>query len=319
MSTLRQGDKKFFDIIKMRLPIVSPIGTTDLSKYCSSKSQIIVKDAFVFGALLFRGFDVFTSADFQKCFESLDLQPVDMQGSAAPRTQLADLVFTSNDSPQDSVIPMHHEMAQTSNPPSHIMFCCETPSLKGGETPIVDSREISAYIKKKFPLLYPKFKEGVCYTRIMTANDDISSPLGRGWKNSFNVRTHKELEDTLQGTDTLFEWKDENLLKTVTKPIPAIVTQSKYGSEHDTFFNSVIAAYTGWNDDYNSGPLAVTFADGSHIPLYFIEELQTYIDERKIAFQWQKGDVLFIDNRVTMHSRNPFKGYRRILTCVGNL
>ena len=33
-------------------------------------------------------------------------------------------VLTTNESPPESPIPFHHELAQTPNPPSHISFFC---------------------------------------------------------------------------------------------------------------------------------------------------------------------------------------------------
>jgi alpha-ketoglutarate-dependent taurine dioxygenase len=35
--------------------------------------------------------------------------------------------------------------------------------------------------------------------------------------------------------------------------------------------------------------------------------------EVSVAFKWQAGDVLLLDNRTVMHSRNSYKGPRRIL------
>ena len=34
-------------------------------------------------------------------------------------------------------------------------------------------------------------------------------------------------------------------------------------------------------------------------------------------FSWQKGDVLLIDNRLAMHSRNTFEPPRRVLASIG--
>ena len=297
--------------------MVKSSGSIGLSSYYQKNAPNILKHAFVHGALLFRGFDVSSPVEFQRSLSCLDLLPANMSGSAAPRTQLSELVFTSNDSPPDSKIPMHHEMAQTRNPPSHIMFFCETPAATGGETPIVDSREIARFVKKNHIDVFEKLKGGVCYSRFMTAHDDPSSPLGRGWKNTFNVDTPNELETVLRESKTLFEWNGE-ILKTTTRPMPAIVTQSCYELSYECFFNSIIAAYTGWNDKYNVGPRAVTYADGSYIPVEFVDSLQTFVEAQKVAFRWRRGDVLLIDNRVTMHSRNPFTGPRCLFTCIGN-
>ena len=35
-------------------------------------------------------------------------------------------------------------------------------------------------------------------------------------------------------------------------------------------------------------------------------------ERRKIAFRWQTGDVMLIENRLTGHGRNPFTGPRDV-------
>jgi alpha-ketoglutarate-dependent taurine dioxygenase len=37
-----------------------------------------------------------------------------------------------------------------------------------------------------------------------------------------------------------------------------------------------------------------------------------------VAFRWQKGDLLVIDNALVMHSRRPFTGPRRILASIAS-
>lgn len=36
------------------------------------------------------------------------------------------------------------------------------------------------------------------------------------------------------------------------------------------------------------------------------------MNELAVAFEWKRGDVLVVDNWVTLHSRNSFKGERVI-------
>lgn len=80
-----------------------------------------------------------------------------------------------------------------------------------------------------------------------------------------------------------------------------------------TFFNSMVAAYTGWNDSRNSGETAVRLSDGSFIDRSLMDEAVRVMQEICVAFKWEAGDCLIIDNRTAMHSRRPFEGFRRIL------
>lgn len=64
------------------------------------------------GAILFRGFDVSTAADFDAVVKAFDYPELPYVGGAAPRSSVVGRVFTSNESPPDQKIPFHHEMAQ---------------------------------------------------------------------------------------------------------------------------------------------------------------------------------------------------------------
>jgi hypothetical protein len=75
----------------------------------------------------------------------------------------------------------------------------------------------------------------------------------------------------------------------------------------------MVAAYTGWNDSRNNGKYAVRLGNGSPIEEDFMNAAVKIMDEICIAFKWQQGDLILIDNRTVMHSRRPFEGYRRIL------
>ena len=103
----------------------------------------------------------------------------------------------------------------------------------------------------------------------------------------------------------------------MTKTVPAIrYDTGEKRSDQKTFFNAIVAAYTGWNDTRNDGKKAVVYSDGSSVDPVFIENAAGIMDEIKVSFKWEAGDLLLLDNRTTMHSRNPFEGKRRILASL---
>lgn len=79
------------------------------------------------GAILFRGFDVSTAADFDAVVKAFDYPELPYVGGAAPRSSVVGRVFTSNESPPDQKIPFHHEMAQVcfwlDVEPLHTLWC----------------------------------------------------------------------------------------------------------------------------------------------------------------------------------------------------
>jgi len=47
-----------------------------------------------------------------------------------------------------------------------------------------------------------------------------------------------------------------------------------------------------------------------------LRDLGSYMDKTKVAFKWQAGDALVINNSICMHSRDTFKPPRRILASL---
>lgn len=65
--------------------------------------------------------------------------------------------------------------------------------------------------------------------------------------------------------------------------------------------------------DESEVPNNTYYGDGSPLEPEVVDEIrQAYLQEA-IAFAWQAGDVLMVDNMLTAHSRSAFRGPRKIL------
>lgn len=165
-------------------------------------------------------------------------------------------------------------------------------------------------------------------------------------------------EAALLQLGSTWEWQADGSLKTVTATVPAIRTDDQplgaNRSGEKTFFNSVVAAYTGWNDTRNDGTKAVLLGrekkreqrqehtgEGEerdpesdlileepgqqqqqllqhqrHLDRTAIAAAARVMEEVCVAFPWRAGDILLLDNRTVMHARRPFEGPRRILASL---
>ncbi|MEM9489315.1 MAG: TauD/TfdA family dioxygenase, partial [Myxococcota bacterium] len=209
----------------------------------------------------------------------------------------------------------HHEMAQVPRPPDYVVFYCDLPPANGGETPLILSHQVYRFARDHHGAFMQRVEElGVKYVRIMPAEDDPSSAIGRSWKSTFQVTTRDDAETVMRELGTTWEWLDSGNLKTVTATVPAIRQDLRTG--HKTFFNSMIAAYTGWIDSRNDPEKSIQLGDGSPVDAQAMRSIAEFMRAECVAFHWHKGDVLLLDNQLTMHSRNPFTPPRRILASV---
>ncbi|MEZ9232844.1 TauD/TfdA family dioxygenase [Vibrio amylolyticus] len=268
------------------------------------------------GAVLLRGFPVESADRFEQLLDHSDYKNNPYIGGAAPRVQVTkSRVVTANEAPPSEKIPFHHEMAQTPKPPGYIFFYCDTPSKTGGATSILHSNEICQRFFELAPEFAKKIEEqGVRYIRYMPEVTDNASPIGRSWKETFNVETREECEDLLREHNMSWSWEDAGVLKTETSTLPAIRLDKE--TEQKTFFNSIVAVYDGWNDSRNVSTQAVVSGAGSLMDADVMEKTKQAMDELSVNFRWQKGDVLLVNNYTVLHARQPFTGQRRILASV---
>jgi len=266
------------------------------------------------GAILFRGFHTNSAQDFADCVLAIGYENFPYKGGNAVRKKIVgDIVFTANEAA--GPIPFHHEMAQVPIFPKKLYFYCQKPAHTGGETPLVLSHYIYKKLREKFPEYIEKLeKMGVIYNRIMTAHDRPESPLGRGWKSTFGVSTKSEAEEKLRSQNYSWEWMDSDVLHEITPILPAVRVDERTGQK--VFFNQMIAAYTGWKDQYNNPEKAITLGDKTPLDTEFMRNLIEISQNSKMAFLWKSGDILLVDNITTMHSRHPYTGGREILASL---
>lgn len=266
------------------------------------------------GAILFRGFPVFTPGDFNDVVEAFGYEELPYVGGAAPRTNVVGRVFTANESPPDQKIPFHHEMAQVPEFPSKLFFFCEVEPKSGGETPIVLSHVIYERMKERHPEFVRELEElGLMYIRVLGEGDNPASPIGRGWKSTFLTHDKSVAEQRAAKLGVKLEWLEDGV-KTITGPIPAIKFDES--RQRKVWFNSMVAAYTGWEDERNDPTKAVTFGDGRPLPADILHDCLKILEEESVAIPWQKGDVLLIDNWAVLHSRRSFDPPRRVLASL---
>ncbi|MBM76281.1 MAG: hypothetical protein CMK59_12830 [Proteobacteria bacterium] len=289
---------------------------SDFLKWSSGQKEWFRKTLQEYGAIILRGFPVESSEAFEQFLDTAGFPRMPYLGGAAPREKVTPgRVLTANESPPSEPIPFHHEMAQVPNPPAYVFFFCVLPPQEGGETAIVHSNRVY----KRFAAIDPDFaekveREGVQYIRVMPDQDDPKSPIGRSWRSTFLTDDRAVAEQKMKDLGTTWTWLENGNLRTQTATVPAIRTDSRTGMK--TFFNSMVAAYTGWVDSRNDPQKAVCCGDGSAVNGDTLEKTAQAMEEEAAKIRWQRGDVMLIDNKLVLHARKPFVGPRRIVASI---
>lgn len=108
-------------------------------------------------------------------------------------------------------------------------------------------------------------------------------------------------------------WNSDGSLTATT---PVLSGVKNLGDGRRVFFNQLIAAYSGFASRGQSADDAITFGDGSLLPEQEVQQAIALAEELTFELCWELGDVVLVDNLVSMHGRRPFDGPRKILASL---
>ena len=130
----------------------------------------------------------------------------------------------------------------------------------------------------------------------------------------FRANTREEAEIAAAKAGFTCKWHDNGECSITSAKSQAAVKVCSNGNK--AFFNQILAAYTG-SDPRNPYGKAVMFGDGTPIPQDVIEALEKFMEENKCTCPWAPGAFCIVDNTVAYHSRETFKGRRRVFAAIG--
>jgi hypothetical protein len=167
----------------------------------------------------------------------------------------------------------------------------------GGETPIIDSTAVYRYTAEHHPEFLQKLlTHGARYTRTIPAQDDPSSPIGRSYQNTWQVKSREELDAKLAEQEGVeWHWLDDGSVRFTTQVVPAI---RLVGTTHGhnlvyqyVFANSIVAAYLGWQDSRNDRFQALTFGNNDKMPMDVLQDIAQFMQKTRVVVPWRKGNM----------------------------
>jgi alpha-ketoglutarate-dependent taurine dioxygenase len=285
----------------------------DLPAWAAAHRDWIEARLLHHGGLLFRGFPMQTPEALEQLVAAVGGSALEYRERSSPRSQVAGNVYTSTDYPADQWIFFHNENSYQSTWPAKIFFYCHVAPEQGGETPITDTRRVHDRIPEEIRRRFAE--KGVMYVR------NFRPGMGLPWQTVFQTSDRATVENYCRQAGLEAEWRGEDGLR-VRSVRPAIIRHPRTGEpiwfNHATFFhvstlaepvrNALLAQFA--EEDL---PSHTYYGDGTPIEASVLNALRAAYSHGSVAFQWQRGDVLALDNMMVAHARAPFSGPRKIL------
>ncbi|WP_084734962.1 TauD/TfdA family dioxygenase [Actinophytocola xinjiangensis] len=290
-----------------------------LAEWIEGNREWVLDQLHRHGSVLFRGFTVAGPDGFGQAARAFSPRLLDYLERAAPRTEVADKVFTSTEFAADQWIPFHHEMSYAHNWPSRLYFYCDVPPTRGGATPVASERtvypRIPAEVRERF------LRHGVRYVR--NYGPDIDLP----WQEVFQTTDRDEVAGYCRESQMDFEWIGDDALRT-TSVRQAVSRHPATGEtvwfNHAHIFHvsnlpAEVSAVLVEEFGLDGLPRNAYYGDGTPIEDEVAGLVRQLYRDAAVSFPWQRGDVLLVDNWLASHAREPFEGERRILVAMSDL
>lgn len=299
--------------------IIQPLmDGVNLANWAANNRDYLSEELARHGGILFRNFNLDTSAKFEVFARAISPELFDEYGDL-PRDNPGAKVYHSTPYPADKAILFHNESSHMHRWPMKIWFYCVKAAEKGGATPIIDCRKSYRTLDAKIIARFAEKK--LMYVRNFIDGLDVS------WQQFFQTSDKARVEEYCRKAGMDFEWKGENRL--TTRQVCQAVARHPHTGEM-VFFNQVQLHHISCLDpDVRESmlsmfkeedlPRTVYYGDGSVIEDSVVEEISAVYEQIAVRFQWQSSDVIMLDNMMVAHARDPFEGSRKILVAMAEI
>lgn len=303
------------------LPLIinPPNPDTDLLEWTKEHLDFLEEKKLQHGGILLRGFKVPSIEVFEQFTNLFGDKLEEYKERSTPRTEVSGRIYTSTEYPANQHIPLHNENSYAHSWAKKIWFHCVKKAEQGGETPIADSRLIYKMLDRS---IVKKFEEKkVMYVRNNGAGIDLS------WQEIFQTNSREEVEAYCKATGMTCEWLDNDRLR--TKAVRNAVARHPVTGEM-LWFNQVhlfhvsnlpeeVREWLLMKYKLEDLPRNAYYGDGTPIEDSVLAEIREVLKEATVTFPWEEGDIMYLDNMLTMHARTPFKGKRKIVVAMADV
>ena len=146
---------------------------------------------------------------------------------------------------------------------------------------------------------------------------------GKSWQESFETDSREAVEAFCAEAGMTCEWYDWGM-RTLTRG-PGTYRHPATGehawiNQADQFHAEFNTPWEGSFDmdayDEAQLPVHAYYGDGSPIAIDALNESRRAKYACEVLLDWQRGDVLVLDNILAMHGRKPYTGDRKVLVAM---
>lgn len=289
----------------------------DLPEWLTANKPRLDQRLIEHGAVLFRGFGLGDYDAFQEAQDALCETVIRGYGDL-PEEKGTRQVYGSTPYPPNREILFHNESSHLADWPTRQFFACVIAAEVGGETPIVDCREV---LRRLDPSLVERLeRRGLLYVRTFIEGLDVS------WREFYKTGDRATVERICEASGDDSRWEPDGTLQ-VRRRAQAVATHPATGER--VFFNQIQlhephflapavreALLLVYGPDRL--PRNVLYGDGEPLEPEALDHILQVYRKLAVDFPWQPGDMLMLDNMLVAHGRNRFKGVRKIIVGLGD-
>jgi len=194
-----------------------------------------------------------------------------------------------------------------------VFFLCEIPAASGGQTSLAHGRDVLDALPSEIVANFRN--KAVNYIR----NFHPRWRVGKTWQDTYKTVDPTEAEAIIAGQGSIFRWLPGGVLRVSTR-CDALTTHPETGdsvwfNQAEQYHPSALEPSVRLMVEELCGkgqlPLYCEYGDGSPMEESALEQIRHALSACKLLFDWQRSDLLVIDNVLMLHGRERFTGERR--------
>jgi alpha-ketoglutarate-dependent taurine dioxygenase len=199
-----------------------------------------------------------------------------------------------------------------------LAFQCVQAAQQGGETPLADMLRVTRRMGEERMERFTRL--GVLYVR------NYGQPLDLPWQTVFQTQDRAEVERYCREHGLEAQWLSGGRLRTRqvcqgTAVHPVTGERVWFNQAHLFHITSLDpktreALLELFRED--ELPRQTYLGDGTPLAPEELDAIREAFTQEEVAFPWQAGDVLLVDNMQVAHGRRPFSGPRKVLVAMAD-